>query len=53
MQATYDDPEFRTELDRSQLFLRPISVERITQVVDQWLDLSADQRAELKEILKY
>jgi hypothetical protein len=53
MQATYDDPELRTELDLSQLFLRPIGVERITQVVHQWLDLSPDQRAELKEILRY
>ncbi len=53
IQATYDDPEFKTELERSQLYLRPIPVQRIDQVIAEWLDLSADQKAELKEILKY
>jgi len=53
MQATYDDPDFKAELDRAQMFLRPIPVERIDQVIGEWLDLSPDQKAEMKDILKY
>jgi tripartite-type tricarboxylate transporter receptor subunit TctC len=50
--ATFDDPDFNAELNKSSLDLYPISVARIGEVVDLWLGLSAEQKAELREILK-
>ena len=50
--ATYEDPEFKSELERAQMFLRPISVERISTVVGEWLDLGAEQKEEMRAILK-
>ncbi len=51
-EATFNDPDFNAELSKANLDLYPISVARITEVVELWLGLSPEQKAELRTILQ-
>ena len=50
--ATYNDPEFKAEVAKARLVLRPISVERIKEVAASWLDVPEVQKKELQQILQ-
>jgi tripartite-type tricarboxylate transporter receptor subunit TctC len=49
--ATYNDPEFKTEVEKSRMVLRLISVERIKEIVSLWLDMPETDKKELQQIL--
>lgn len=50
--ATFNDSEFKADVAKARMVLRPISVERIKEVASLWLDMSSANKKELQEILK-
>jgi tripartite-type tricarboxylate transporter receptor subunit TctC len=50
--ATFGDAEFKAEVAKARLVLRPISVERIKEVASLWLDMPDANKQELQQILK-
>jgi len=50
--ATFNDPEFKAEVAKARLVLRPISVEKIKEVASSWLDMPDAQKKELQQILQ-
>jgi tripartite-type tricarboxylate transporter receptor subunit TctC len=50
--ATFNDPEFKAEVAKARLVLRPISVEKIKDVASSWLDMRDSDKKELQQILK-
>jgi tripartite-type tricarboxylate transporter receptor subunit TctC len=50
--ATFNDPEFKAEVEKARVVLRPISVERIKEVALLWLDMPESDKKELQQILK-
>jgi tripartite-type tricarboxylate transporter receptor subunit TctC len=50
--ATFGDAEFKAEIAKARLVLRPISVERIKEVASLWLDMPDANKKELQQILK-
>ena len=50
--ATFRDPEFKAEVAKARLVLRPISVERIKEVASLWLDMPEANKKELQQILQ-
>jgi len=49
--ATFNDAEFKAEVEKSRMVLRVISVERIKEVVSLWLDMPDKDKKELQQIL--
>jgi tripartite-type tricarboxylate transporter receptor subunit TctC len=50
--ATFSDPEFKADVAKARLVLRPISVARIKEVASLWLDMPNANKQELQQILK-
>lgn len=50
--ATFNDPEFKADVAKARLVLRPISVEKIKEIAASWLDMPDAQKKELQQILK-
>jgi len=50
--ATFNDPEFKADVAKARLVLRPISVEKIKEVAASWLDMPDAQKKELQQILQ-
>jgi tripartite-type tricarboxylate transporter receptor subunit TctC len=50
--ATFMDQEFKAEIAKARLVLRPVSVERIKEVTSLWLDMPEDRKKELQQILQ-
>ena len=50
--ATFNDPEFLADVERTRVVLRRIPVERIREVALLWLDMSQNNKQELQQILK-
>ena len=51
-EATFNDGEFQTEVEKARVVLRPIPVERIKDVALLWLDMPAADKQEMQKILK-
>jgi tripartite-type tricarboxylate transporter receptor subunit TctC len=49
--ATLKDPEFNQDMTRAGIFLRPVSVKRVEEVVASLLGMPATEREEIKTIL--
>ena len=50
--ATFNDPEYKADVAKARLVLRPISVEKIKEVASSWLDMRDSDKKELQQILK-
>jgi tripartite-type tricarboxylate transporter receptor subunit TctC len=50
--ATFNDPEFLTDVEKTRVVLRRISIERIKEVALLWLDMPKNNKQELQQILK-
>jgi tripartite-type tricarboxylate transporter receptor subunit TctC len=50
--ATFNDPEFQADVEKTKVMLRRISVERIKEVALLWLDMPRNNKLELQQILK-
>ena len=50
--ATFNDPEFMADVEKTRVVLRRISVERIKEVALLWLDMPKNNKQELQQILK-
>src|SRR5688572_2151079 len=50
--ATFNDPEYKADVAKARLVLRPISVEKIKEVASSWLDMPDAQKKELQQILQ-
>jgi tripartite-type tricarboxylate transporter receptor subunit TctC len=50
--ATFNDPEFMVDVEKTRVVLRRISVERIKEVALVWLDMPKNNKQELQQILK-
>jgi hypothetical protein len=49
--ATFNDAEFKAEVEKSRMVLRMIPVERIKEVVSLWLEMPDKDKKELQQIL--
>ena len=49
--ATLDDPEFNEDMKKGGIYLRPVSVKRVEEVVSSLLSMPQDERQEIKNIL--
>ena len=49
---TFQDPEFKAEVAKARLVLRPISVDKIKEIASSWLDMPQVDKQELQQILK-
>src|SRR5438445_3454165 len=50
--ATFGDADFKAEVAKARLVLRPMSVEWIQEVASLWLDMPDANKQELQQILK-
>jgi hypothetical protein len=50
--ATFNDGEFKAEVEKARLVLRPVSVEKIKEVASTWLDMPPSEKKELQQILQ-
>lgn len=50
-EAIFKDPEFKADIEKSRLVLRPVSVELIEKVVRSWVDMPEKDKNDLKQIL--
>jgi tripartite-type tricarboxylate transporter receptor subunit TctC len=50
--ATFTDIEFKADVEKARMVLRPISIARIKEVASLWLDMPKANKQELQEILK-
>lgn len=50
--ATFNDNEFKADVEKARMVLRPISIARIKEVASLWLDMPTAQKQELQQILK-
>ena len=50
--ATFNDPEYKADVAKARLVLRPISVEKIKEIASSWLDMPDAQKKELQQILQ-
>jgi hypothetical protein len=49
---TFNNNNFKAEMTKARLVVRPITVERITEVASLWLNMSDERKRELQQILK-
>jgi tripartite-type tricarboxylate transporter receptor subunit TctC len=49
--ATLNDPEFNEDMKKGGIYLRPVSVKRVDEVVSSLLSMPGDERQEIKNIL--
>ncbi|HEY7164542.1 MAG TPA: tripartite tricarboxylate transporter substrate-binding protein [Candidatus Binatia bacterium] len=49
--ATFNDAEFKAEVEKSRMVLRMVPVERIKEVVSLWLEMPDKDKKELQQIL--
>jgi tripartite-type tricarboxylate transporter receptor subunit TctC len=49
---TFKDPEFKADVAKARLVLRPISVDKIKEIASSWLDMPQEDKKELQQILK-
>lgn len=49
--ATLNNPEFNQDMERAGVYLRPVSVKRIEEVVSNLLGMPVEEREEIKNIL--
>jgi tripartite-type tricarboxylate transporter receptor subunit TctC len=50
--AAFNDPEFKAEVEKSRLVLRPISVDKIKEVASTWLEMPPAEKKEMQQILQ-
>jgi tripartite-type tricarboxylate transporter receptor subunit TctC len=50
--ATFNDAEFKAEVAKARMVLRPISVDKIKEVAASWLEMPEANKKELQQILK-
>jgi hypothetical protein len=50
--ATFSDIEFKADVEKARMVLRPISIARIKEVASLWLDMPKANKQELQQILK-
>jgi tripartite-type tricarboxylate transporter receptor subunit TctC len=50
--ATFSDSEFKADVDKARMVLRPISIARIKEVTSLWLDMPKADKQQLQQILK-
>jgi hypothetical protein len=46
-----NDPEFNQDMNKAGIYLRPIPVKRVEEVVSNLLNMPRDERQEIKNIL--
>ena len=49
--ATLNDPEFNEDMKKGGIYLRPVAVKRVEEVVSSLLSMPQDERQEIKNIL--
>jgi tripartite-type tricarboxylate transporter receptor subunit TctC len=49
--ATLNDPEYNQDMNKAGIYLRPIPVKRVEEVVSNLLSMPRDERQEIKNIL--
>ena len=50
--ATFNDGEFKAEVAKARMVLRPISVDKFKEVAGSWLEMPDANKKELQQILK-
>jgi tripartite-type tricarboxylate transporter receptor subunit TctC len=50
--ATFSDSEFKADVEKARMVLRPISIARIKEVASLWLDMPKADKQQLQQILK-